>query len=465
MKVAGLMTSKTSHPVSARRREPASRVAEFAATLRLALPVMAARAGMLTMVTVDTVMCGRIGGEPLAHYAIATAPFVIAMLVGLGLLSGTIVLVAQAHGAGDGARCGLTWRASLVNAVLIGTAALLLLWRAEPLLAALGQAPEIARGGAPVIRALALGMPGLMIFNATVMLLEGLGRPRPGMVVMLGANLVNLALNLLLMHGPWPLGATGAALATTLTRWGMAAAIVTYALVMRDHAQLGLRGGWRGTGALQGRLWRLGLPLAVAQGLETGAFQGLTVMSGWLGAAALAAHQAAVNLNALIYMLTLGIATAASVRVGHAVGRADQPAMRRAGWTALGLLVGVMGVAGPLVALGREPLAAIYTADPALRTMIAGLLLAVAVTVLPDGGQGVMTAALRGAGDVWMPTLLHLLAWWAITVPVAYLGAFTLGMGVVGLWVGIVAGATLAWLLLGWRFALVSRRGVRRLAR
>lgn len=459
------MTSEISHPASAMRREPVSRIAELVPTLRLALPVMAARAGMLAMVTVDTVMCGRLGGEPLAYYAIATAPFVIVMLVGLGLLSGTIVLVAQAHGAGDGPRCGLTWRASLVNAALIGTVALLLLWRAEPLLASLGQAPEVASGGAPVVRALALGMPGLMVFNATVMLLEGLGRPRPGMLVMLGANLVNLALNLLLMHGPWTLGATGAALATTLTRWTMAAAILAYALMMRDHARLGLRGGWRGTAALQGRLWRLGLPLAVAQGLETSAFQGLTVMSGWLGTAALAAHQAAVNLNALVYMLTLGVATAASVRVGHAVGRADRPAMRRAGWTALVLLIGVMGVIGPLLALGREPLAAIYTADPAVQTVIAGLLLAVAVTILPDGGQGVMTAALRGAADVWLPTVLHLLAWWAISVPVAYLCAFRLGMGVIGLWVGIVAGATLAWLLLSWRFAVVSSRSVRPLLR
>lgn len=459
------MTSETCQPAAAVRREPVSRLTELALTVRLALPVMGARAGMLAMVTVDTIMCGRLGGDALAYYAIATAPFVIAMLVGLGLLSGTIVLVAQAHGAGDGPRCGLIWRASLVNAVLIGTAALLLLWRAEPLLASLGQAPDVAGGGAPVIRALALGMPGLMIFNATVMLLEGLGRPRPGMLVMMGANLVNLALNLLLMHGPWALGATGAALATTLTRWGMAAAVVVYALVMRDRAGLGLRGGLRGTAALQGRLWRLGLPLAAAQGLETSAFQGLTVMSGWLGTAALAAHQAAVNLNAMIYMLTLGVATAASVRVGHAVGRADRPAMRRAGWTALVLLVGVMGVIGPLVALGREPLAAIYTADPAVRTVIAGLLLAVAVTILPDGGQGVMTAALRGAGDVWLPTLLHLLAWWAISVPVAYLCAFGLGMGVIGLWVGIVAGAALAWLLLSWRFSVVSRRAVRPLAR
>jgi MATE family multidrug resistance protein len=459
------MTSETPHPAPTIRREPVSLATELAATWRLALPVMGARAGMLTMVTVDTIMCGRLGGAPLAFYAIATAPFVIAMLVGLGLLSGTIVLVAQAHGAGDGTRCGLIWRASLVNAVLIGTVALLLLWRAEPLLASLGQAPEVARGGAPVIQALALGMPGLMIFNATVMLLEGLGRPRPGMLVMLGANLVNLALNLLLMHGPWALGATGAALATTLTRWGMAAAIVGYALLMRDHARLGTRGGWRGTAALQGRLWRLGLPLAAAQGLETSAFQGLTVMSGWLGTVALAAHQAAVNLNALVYMLTLGVATAASVRVGHAVGRADPSAMRRAGWTALVLLVVVMAAVGPLVALGRAPLAAIYTADPTVQTVIAGLLLAVAVTILPDGGQGVMTAALRGAADVWLPTLLHLLAWWAISVPVAYVCAFSLGMGVIGLWVGILSGAALAWLLLSWRFSVVSRRGVRQLAR
>ena len=175
---------------------------ELRALLRLAVPVMTSRAGLLVMTTVDTVMTGWVGGEELAFLAIGLAPFIFVMLIGTGLLTGTVVLVAQAHGAkevgrlrpdlarraGRGRCCSACWRSCCC-----GT-------RRSSWLA-FGQSPAIAAGGAKVAWMLVLGMPAMLGYIATTLFLEGLGRPEVGVAVIALGNLLNIGLNWLLIHG------------------------------------------------------------------------------------------------------------------------------------------------------------------------------------------------------------------------------------------------------------------------
>ena len=429
-------------------------------TFRLALPVMVARAGLLVITAVDTIMSGRVGADQLAYYAIGSAPVFLFMLLGIGLATGTVVLVAQAIGAGRTMDAGRIWRIACIDIALAGVLAGLMLLPGEAILGALDQSPDVVAGGAKVMRASAIGMPAALLFTVTSYFLEAIGRPHPGMIVMWLGNLLNLCLNWLLMFAPFGLstfGAEGAAFATSITRIVMVGALVAYAFRFAGHRAFGVRGKLGDIKPVRRQLLRLGLPFAASQGLESSAFQFIMVMAGWLGTEQLAAHQAAININALVYMLTLGLATATSVRVGQAVGRHRPKEIGTAGWvgTALGVLI-MLGCV-PLIVLFRADIGAIYTSDPGLVVLIAATLLLVCPTMVVDSGQGILTAALRGTGDTWIPTAIHVGCFWPVMVGTAWYLAFAHGYGLVGLWLGLFSGLGLASVLLGIRFAWRSR--------
>ena len=429
-------------------------------TLKLALPVMAARAGILVMTAVDTIMTGRFGANELAYYAIGNAPFILFMLLGIGLATGTVVLVSQAVGAGRLGETGRIWRIACLDTAILGIVTAFLLLPGETLLGWLGQSPEVVEGGARVMRAFAFAMPAVLIFSVTSFFLEAIGRPHAGMVIMWLGNILNLLLDWLLMFGPTglpPMGAEGAAIGTSITRWVMAAALILYAFNFPGHRAYGVRGALGAIAPVRRALLKLGFPFAASQGLESSAFQFVMIMAGWLGTAQLAAHQAAINLNALFYMLTLGIATATSVRVGQASGRKRPDQIARAGWTGTGIGVVIMLTMAPLIALFRGQIGEVYTSDPVVIVVMAAALLVVGPTMIVDSGQGVMTAALRGTGDTWIPTVIHVSCFWPVMVGVAWFLAFPAGLGVIGLWWGLFTGLALAFVLLGLRFIGRSR--------
>jgi multidrug resistance protein, MATE family len=340
-------------------------------TLRLAGPVMLARAGLLVMVTVDTVMSGRVAAEQLAYYGIAIAPHLAFLLVGIGLLMGTVVVTAQTDGAGRPAECGRIWRLGLLNGATIGSLFGLLMLPGAPILLALGQDPAIAAGGGKVLTMFALGMPALLLFTATTFFLEGIGRSTPGMVVMAIANLPNFGLNYALMFEPWQIGAVGAAVATSITRWFMFLALAAYVLAMRDRDRYGVAAPMAGRWVLEQKLIRLGWPIAVSFGLEHGAFFAAATFAGWLGAVPLAAYQIVLNTMGLIYMLAIGLATATAVRVGNAVGRRDRSGVAKAGWVGVGLGVAIMLCLMPVLYGSSGLLGRIYTEDLAVIALAA----------------------------------------------------------------------------------------------
>jgi MATE family multidrug resistance protein len=430
-------------------------------TLRLAGPVMLARAGLLVMISVDTIMCGRVGARELAYFGIALAPHMAFLLVGIGLLMGTVVVTAQTDGAGRPAECGRIWRLALANGAVFGSLFGLLLLPGEAILLALGQAPEISHGGGAVLVMFALGMPAILMFTATTFFLEGIGRSTPGMVVTGIANLLNFGLNYALMFGPWQLGAIGAALATSISRWFMFLALAGYVLAMRDRCRYGVGAPMAGHWRLERKLARLGWPIALSFGLEHGAFFAAATFAGWLGAVPLAAYQVVLNVMALIYMLAIGIATATAVRVGNAVGRRDRTGLARAGWVGLGLGIAVMLGLTPVLHGSSGAIARIYTTDAAVVAIAAPGLAIGAWILLTDASQGIMTGALRGAADIWACIGVQFVCFWLICIPACYLLAHPLGLGVPGLLWGLFVGLFVAALLLSWRFKVLAAREVR----
>lgn len=428
-------------------------------TCRLALPVMLSRAGLVTMLTVDTVIVGHLAFADLQLAALGAALIPIAVLqtAAIGLLIGVIVRTAQLDGAGRPQACGEVWRLGLMLSLLIGAAYAAILAHGSAILGnLLGQPAEVAESGGAVLRAFGWGMPGILAFIACAHFLEGINRPVPPMLLMFAGNLVNAVLAYGLGVGAFGLpasGVVGVATATTMVRWGLGFGGVLLVLftVNRRHYGITLRHveGWDGLIALL----RLGLPLAAAIGLETACFAMITNMSGWLGPISLATMHAAINYTSFVYMLTIGLATAAAVRVGNAVGRGDWREAQRAGWIAVSLAGSMMLVAGLLTAGFADKAAAILTNDPAVLAILVPVLAGVvSVLVIVDSLQGVLMGALRGCADTFVPTIIYGVSFWVIGVPAGYWWGYHQGLGPNALTWALLAALAAATAALGWRF-------------
>ena len=432
-------------------------------TLALALPVMVARAGLIVLVAVDTAMTGYAGAGELATYGLALVPQLPMILIGVGLLMGTNVLSAQAAGAGELRRCGAIWRVALMHAAAFGLILMAASYLGHPLFLMAGQAPDLARGGAAVLVMLGWSLPAVLLYVATTFYLEGIGRPLPGMAVMLGANLANALLNWVFIYGHLgapAMGAEGAALATTIVRGLMFLALGGYVLVALDARRHGIVGPIAGLMALGRRLRGIGFPLALSHGMESSAFSSLLLFAGLIGATELAAFQVALNLISFAFMCAVGIATAAGVRVANAVGRRDRPGMWVAGWVAVGLAGATMLGFAALFAGAPGYLAGFYTDDGAVLGVAVPTVALMALILIPDGAQGVLMGCLRGAADVWAPAAIYLIAFWGVQMPLGYTLAVARGGGTPGLVIGILAGTSLAALLLAARFHRLTRRPV-----
>ena len=431
-------------------------------TFRLAVPVMLARAGLVILITVDTVMTGAAGGNTLAFYGASLGPHITILTIGIGLLTGTVVFTAQMAGAGRPAECGRIWRRALALGCALGSVYLVLLLFGRDILRLLGQQPEVVEEGGRALILFGPGMPAMLMYVATSFFLEGIGRPKPGMVISLSANLVNAALNWALIFGHLGLpamGAAGATLATSITRWWMFATILAYVLTMRDRRHYGVTGAASGAPAVGVvQMLKLGVPFAVAIGVETSTFSGAAALAGIVSVAALAAYQVALNFMSLVYMLALGLSTATAIRVANAVGRHDPTGLQRAGWAGTGLVAALMLLVAIVTYFGRETIALIYTQDTAVVPVAVTALAVTAAITLFDGAQGVLIGALRGASDAIVPTLIYGLSFWTLSLPLAWWYGVRQGYGVPALMWSLFVGVTVATMLLAWRFHHLSMR-------
>lgn len=433
---------------------------DVAELMRLGLPVVVARMGVMVMTLVDTVMVGRFASEELAFLSIALVPINPIIITALGLLLGTLVLTSETYGAGREAECGAVWRRSLGYAAAIGAAGLLVATQGETILASLGQSERLSTEGGRVMLVLGLGLPANLLYITTAFFLEGIKRPLPGMVMMLAANVLNIALNWVLVYGHLgmpAMGALGSAWATTILRIALAIAACTLVWTMADHARFGIRGPVPADRPAWRRQRRIGYAAAASIGTESTAFAILGIFAGWLGGLALAAFSIGLNVVAIVFMVALGFAAATAVRVAGAKGKGDRPGMVRAGWQGLAVNSAVMAAIGAGLLAIAPALAGLYTLDSALRALATPLIAFVAFILVADGGQAVMANALRGRGETWFPTGLHVLSYVGVMTPLAWVLTFPLDRGVAGLFEAILIASIVSVSLLSLRFAWLAR--------
>jgi MATE family multidrug resistance protein len=408
----------------------------------LAWPVAAAELGWMAMGLVDTMLVGRVGAEAIGAVSIGSHLFFAVAITGIGTLLGLDYLVAYAHGAGrldDGRRALVqgTYLAVLVSVVL--TAALFAI---EAHLDRFGLQPGVAAATRPYLRTLIWSLLPLLLFAALRRYLQAIGHVRPVMIALVSANVINAAVGWVLVFGVWgapALGAVGAVWATFASRLYMLAFLVV--ALVRVEREAGT--AWPALAvdpSLLARLARLGLPAALQMLLECGVFATATVLVGSLAANALAAHQIALSAAAFTFMVPLGVSAAAAVRVGHAVGRREAAAARRAGWSAFVLGTAFMSLSAVVFLAAPRTVLRVFTDAPDVIAIGVSLLAVAAAFQLFDGVQVVATGVLRGVGDTRTPMLANLAGHWLLGLPIGAALCFGVGWGVIGLWIGLCIG-------------------------
>jgi MATE family multidrug resistance protein len=417
---------------------------DFRPMFALALPVVLAELGWVTMGMVDTLMVGPLGPEAIGAVGIGSSVSMGFTVFAMGLLLGLDTLVSQAFGAGRLEECHRWLLHGTVLAVALSVPVTLLLLLVVASLDRWGLDSTVQQLAEPYLYVVAWSVLPLLLFAAFRRYLQGMGVARPVMVALVLANLTNVVVNWTLIYGRlgaprW--GVVGAAWATVLSRVMMALFLLAV-ILYREH---GRRPGlFETTSRLEWswfeRLLRLGGPAATQLTLEVGVFAAATALAGRLPPAALAAHQIAINIAAFTFMVPLGIASAGAVRVGQAVGRRDAAGAARAGWTALLFGVLFMCCAAASFLLTPRLLISAFTDDAQVLKIGVTLLAVAAVFQVFDGIQGVSTGVLRGLGDTRTPMLWNLGAHWFVGLPLGYALCFSLGYGVSGLWWGLSIG-------------------------
>jgi MATE family multidrug resistance protein len=431
--------------------------------LRLALPLILAELAWLSMGIVDTMMVGHLpnSAEAIGGASLAGVIFSVAGIFGIGLLMGMDTLVSQSFGAGDTDDCNKSLWSMLYLTLPLAPALMGLVELSLYFLHRFGINPGVEGVAEPYMQTLLWSTLPLLLYSGCRRFLQGVNDVKPVPFVLITANVINAAGNWVLIYGKFGLpamGTQGSALSTVIARVYMAAAMMFF--VIRHDRRTGGRLWHVAKRPEFDRMWRLlriGFPAAGQIAFEISVFSFATAVVAKLDARSLAAHQIALSAVSFSYMVTLGISSAAAVRVGQALGRGDSAGARQEGWTAVRLAMYFMGAMAVVFLAIPGLIARIFTPDPQVIAASTGLLAIAAGFQLFDGAQVVATGALRGMGDSHTAALVNLIAYWFIGIPAGWELCFRYGWGARGVWAGLCIGLVLIGTALLWTWQRKTR--------
>ena len=430
-------------------------------TWKLSIPVVIARLGSVGMAMVDTIVVGRYSTQDLAYQSIAGTLHTLLLSVAMGLLQGTIILTANAFGQGAYRECGQVLRRSIPYCLLIGFLSMLICLPSQFVMNLLGQPPEVAEGSAKVLSVYALGMPFAMVFFVLSSFLEGTKRPLPGMVMILLANVINIIANYVFVYGygSFPeMGAIGSAISTTLIRVVLAVGMFIIVFCIDENDLYGVWVKPKKDKEQNKRIRNVGYGAAVTVGVEEGSYSVVNIMVGWLGALALGAYTIMLNVSTNVFVLAGGVGTASSVLMGIAKGKKSVLDMRIVGYTGIAFNLIIMLICSVFFLICPRFISSVYTKDPELIVMTTPLVMICSLMCIFDGTQQVMVNILRGAVDIFIPTICQAAAFIFIMLPLIWLFSFKWNYGVLGMAYAMIIACACAAVLLIMRFIFVCRQ-------
>jgi len=412
-------------------------------------------------------MAGRLPDKEIALAAlgIGGAVWSSMLMFVLGTLMVVQPSVAQLDGAQMKSEAASQTRQALWIALVLGVPFWGLCYFSEPLLTWFRIDPLIVPQAAGYLRAVSWGAPGLSLVFLLRFFSEGTGNTWPTMFYGVAGALLNVPLNYVMMFGKlgFPaLGTVGCGYATSIVIWLQFLLLALYIGMHRHYQPFALmsrleRPDWQ-------KIWsllRVGLPIAVAIFVEGSLFVGAALLIGRLGPAPAASHLIAINFSALMFMIPIGLSSAVSIRVGNAIGRKDMEAARYAGLIGILIILGFQTVSFTGMLVFPELIVSIYTDDLVVAPLAVSLLFYAAIFQYPDGLQMVAAGTLRGYKDTRMPMLYMIISFWIVGMTLGYNLTFGQGMGPAGMWIGMIAGLTVAAGLMLLRFNHTSKKFIR----
>jgi MATE family, multidrug efflux pump len=436
-------------------------------TARLAAPLAIAQLSQMAMSVTDTVLLGSLGPDALAAGGLGANLFFVVVTLLQGVLTSVSVSVAHARGAQADERVPPIYWTGFALSILLAVPAFVLLSFAAPILTTFGEPAVLAQHIGEYCAILRWGTPASLIGVGLMRsFLPAIGAAKRLLWVSIGSVVFNGFLNYGLIHGAYGLprlGFLGSAVATTVTIW-LSALILMALLHLRPRYRHFVTAS-RPNVPLMSELFGIGWPVAITYGVESMLFLATGLTVGLFGEAQLAAHQIALNVASVSFMVPLAIGQAANVRVGYWSGAGMPLAARHAGFVALALGVGFMSLSGLVMVAAPHWIVGLYLHldDPANAHTVAlasSLLGVAAIFQIVDGMQTVGSGCLRGLKDTRVPMFAATFGYWGIGFPTGYVLAFHFGLGARGLWWGLAAGLASVALLMTLRFHWKSARSI-----
>ncbi len=436
-------------------------IKHFRENVKLAYPIVLGQLSHILISVADNVMVGNYSSDALAASSLAHGVYISIMVFGIGFTLGITPLAANALGANKPDECRKLLKHGLLMYPIVGAILSLIGLYLSYHLSWFNDKFIIIELAQPYLRILALTLVPIMIFQCFRQFVEGLSMTKEPMYVNIGGLVLNVGLNYLLIFGKlgFPeMGLEGAGYATLITRIVMAMVLIIL-FMMREKSRFYIfSSAHHFEMPLMRRLRKLGLPIGMQMFFEAGAFAFATFLVGKVGVNELAAHQIALSIGSITFLITTGLSAAASIRTASELGRQDEYNLKLAGKTTILMGVLFMGCCGVLIYLMRYLIPTWYVSDIQVHEITSELLVLVALFQVSDGVQVVSIGALRGIEDVRIPTLISLIAYWFVGIPLGYVLCFQMNWGIEGVWIGLLAGLTAAAIMLAIRFLVVSNK-------
>ncbi|SEB19265.1 MATE family efflux transporter [Pedobacter hartonius] len=430
----------------------------YADNLRLAMPIVVSQIGHTLVHLADSVIVGHFAGTiQLAAVSLVNSIFMLILVMGLGISYGLTPLIARENGSKNYQECGKLLSNSLMINMVMGVLLYLFVNYGTLLfIDHIGQSRDVVTYAKPYLQYLGVSIIPLMIFQTFKQFTEGLGFTKQAMYISIWGNLINILFGLVFVKGLFgitPMGVKGVGLSTLIDRVLMCVVMGYYVFSSRNFRPY-LR-NFRLTFFDKVRslkILKIGAPVSLQYSFEISAFSGAAILIGTIGAVEQAAHQVAINLASVTYMISSGIASAATIKTGNNLGKNNFGDLRKSALASYHVILVFMAITAVIFILASGVLPYIYTEDLAVIGIASHLLIIAGFFQLFDGTQVVGLGVLRGLGDVNYPTIITFFAYWVIGIPLGYFLGIPLGLGVNGIWYGLTFGLLTASVLLFFRF-------------
>ena len=436
----------------------------YKSNLLLAIPVVISELGHTLVHLAHSVIVGHFTGTiSLAAVSLVNSIFTVTMVIGIGISYGLTPLIAQENGKKNYRECGKLLSNSLIINITAGISLFLIIYFGLLLsIDHLRQSQEVVSQAKPYLGLLGISIIPLMVFMTFKQFAEGLGFTRQAMVISVAGNIINVILGVIFVKGLFgvePMGVAGVGWSTLIDRCLMAVTMAVYVL-KSPHFKLYIKNfAWQRINKVKSlKILKIGGPVAMQYAFEVGALSGAAIIIGTISAAHLAAHQVAINLAAMTYMLASGISAAATIKTGNSFGRRDFNELRLSANSNYHIVIAFMLVTASLFIGLSDILPLIYTTDSSVILLASQLLIIAGLFQLFDGAQVVGLGILRGMGDVNVPTFITFIAYWIIGLPLAYILGIIYSLGANGVWYGLTIGLLVSAALLFIRYRFTVKK-------